>query len=103
MLLGDALNARHALTAGGMTAALNDTVLARDLLRQVPDTYDYSKVLNLYRQLLVDRKARTFSINVFAFALYHIYSSPDCGYIICMVYTSKLLHTIIICTYAVTV
>lgn len=33
ILLGDALNMRHPHTAGGMTVALNDVVILRDLLR----------------------------------------------------------------------
>lgn len=77
ILLGDALNVRHALTAGGMTAGLSDVVLVREMLRKVSDFFDYSAIMNLYQQFTVDRKKTTFSLNVFAFSLYHLYASPD--------------------------
>ena len=35
LVLGDALNMRHPLTGGGMSVALNDVVIWRDLLRSV--------------------------------------------------------------------
>ncbi|KAK8561173.1 hypothetical protein V6N12_048247 [Hibiscus sabdariffa] len=42
LLIGDALNMRHALTGGGMTVALSDVVLLRDLLRPLHDLSDAS-------------------------------------------------------------
>lgn len=33
LLMGDAFNMRHPLTGGGMTVALSDVILLRDLLR----------------------------------------------------------------------
>ena len=35
LVLGDALNMRHPLTGGGMSVALNDVLIWRDLFRQV--------------------------------------------------------------------
>lgn len=35
LVLGDAFNMRHPLTGGGMSVALNDVVIWRDLLRKV--------------------------------------------------------------------
>jgi len=37
LLMGDAFNMRHPLTGGGMTVALSDIVLLRDLLRPLKD------------------------------------------------------------------
>ena len=35
LLLGDALNMRHPLTGGGMSVALNDVIIWRDLLKKI--------------------------------------------------------------------
>lgn len=40
LLLGDAFNMRHPLTGGGMTVALSDIVVLRDLLRPLRDFND---------------------------------------------------------------
>lgn len=40
ILLGDAFNMRHPLTGGGMTVALSDVVVLRDLLRPMQDFTD---------------------------------------------------------------
>lgn len=40
LLLGDAFNMRHPLTGGGMTVALSDIVVLRDLLRPLHDFSD---------------------------------------------------------------
>ena len=40
LLLGDAFNMRHPLTGGGMTVALSDIVVLRDLLRPLGDLND---------------------------------------------------------------
>ncbi|KVH93409.1 Squalene epoxidase [Cynara cardunculus var. scolymus] len=57
LLLGDALNMRHPLTGGGMTAALTDIVLLRDLLRPLHDLNDAYKHLQRFYTL---RKASLF-------------------------------------------
>ena len=40
LLMGDAFNMRHPLTGGGMTVALSDIVVLRDLLRPLQDLND---------------------------------------------------------------
>ncbi|PPS03694.1 hypothetical protein GOBAR_AA16983 [Gossypium barbadense] len=40
LLIGDALNMRHAITGGGMTVALSDVVILRDLIRPLHDLSD---------------------------------------------------------------
>ena len=40
LLMGDAFNMRHPLTGGGMTVALSDIVVLRNLLRPLPDLND---------------------------------------------------------------
>lgn len=42
LLMGDAFNMRHPLTGGGMTVALSDIVLLRDLLRPLHDLHHAS-------------------------------------------------------------
>ncbi|XP_061999089.1 squalene monooxygenase SE1-like [Rosa rugosa] len=46
ILLGDAFNMRHPLTGGGMTVALSDIVLLRDLLRPLCDLNDAPALCN---------------------------------------------------------
>jgi squalene monooxygenase len=36
ILLGDAFNMRHPLTGGGMTVVLNDVILLREMLKDIP-------------------------------------------------------------------
>ncbi|KAJ9538041.1 hypothetical protein OSB04_030774 [Centaurea solstitialis] len=57
LLLGDALNMRHPLTGGGMTVALTDIVLLRDLLRPLHNLNDAYKHLQRFYTL---RKASWF-------------------------------------------
>lgn len=40
LLMGDAFNMRHPLTGGGMTVALSDIVVLRDLLRPLSNLHD---------------------------------------------------------------
>lgn len=40
LLMGDAFNMRHPLTGGGMTVALSDIVVLRDLLRPLRNMHD---------------------------------------------------------------
>lgn len=50
LLLGDAYNMRHPLTGGGMSVALNDVCIWRDLLKNLPDLYDDSALLQVRAQ-----------------------------------------------------
>lgn len=47
ILLGDAFNMRHPLTGGGMTVALSDVLLLRNLLRPLPD-FNNASALSKY-------------------------------------------------------
>ncbi|RJE24097.1 squalene [Aspergillus sclerotialis] len=77
MILGDALNMRHPLTGGGMTVALNDVVLLRELLspEKVPNLADTSKVLNQLSNFHWRRKNFSSVINILAQALYSLFAA----------------------------
>jgi squalene monooxygenase len=79
ILLGDAMNMRHPLTGGGMTVALNDVVLLRDLLSPdaVPDLADTKVVLEKMRSFHWQRKNLTAVINILAQALYSLFAAND--------------------------
>lgn len=47
LLLGDAYNMRHPLTGGGMSVALNDVCIWRNLLKNIPDLYNDGAVLQV--------------------------------------------------------
>ena len=79
ILLGDALNMRHPLTGGGMTVALNDVVLLKDLLspETVPDLDNTSTVLRQMSAFHWRRKNLTAVINILAQALYSLFAAND--------------------------
>ncbi|KAJ9538043.1 hypothetical protein OSB04_030776 [Centaurea solstitialis] len=83
LLMGDAFNMRHPLTGGGMTVALSDIVLLRDLLRPLRDLRDAPKLLNYLECFYTLRKASpelpvSSTINTLAGALYRVFcASPD--------------------------
>jgi squalene monooxygenase len=80
VLLGDALNARHPLTGGGMTVGLGDCVLLRDLLSEIHDLTDHEAIDQAMKILNVRRKKYASTINILANALYSIFapgSKPD--------------------------
>jgi squalene monooxygenase len=79
VLLGDAMNMRHPLTGGGMTVALNDVVLLRDLLspEKVEDLADTKLVLQQMRTFHWQRKNLTAVINILAQALYSLFAAND--------------------------
>lgn len=56
LLLGDAFNMRHPLTGGGMTVALSDIVLLRDLLRPIHDLHDASTLCKYLESFYTLRK-----------------------------------------------
>ncbi|KAL4555905.1 hypothetical protein LXL04_038537 [Taraxacum kok-saghyz] len=78
ILLGDSFNMRHPLTGGGMTVALSDVLIVRDLLRplqKLNDTIALCEYLNSFYTL---RKPMASTINTLAGALYKVFSaSPD--------------------------
>lgn len=71
-LLGDAFNMRHPLTGGGMTVALSDVALARDLLADV-DLADADATARALERFYVARKPLAGTINVLANALYEVF------------------------------
>jgi squalene monooxygenase len=79
ILLGDAMNMRHPLTGGGMTVALNDVVLLRDLLSPeiVEDLADTQIVLQQMKKFHWQRKNLTAVINILAQALYSLFAAND--------------------------
>lgn len=78
LLLGDAFNMRHPLTGAGMSVALNDTLIWRDMLREVPDLKDYRKVLQCLSSFQRQRRtSHSFVVNVLAQALYALFSASD--------------------------
>ncbi|RXH87561.1 hypothetical protein DVH24_034461 [Malus domestica] len=70
ILLGDALNMRHPLTGGGMTVALSDIVLLRDLLRSLSDLNDAPALCEYLESFYTLRKPVSSTINTLAGALY---------------------------------
>ncbi len=78
ILLGDAFNMRHPLTGAGMSVALNDIVIWRDLLTCVPDLSNHNKVLKMVKVFQWKRKhSHSFVINILAQALYALFSASD--------------------------
>ncbi|KAL8144060.1 hypothetical protein V2J09_017092 [Rumex salicifolius] len=78
LLMGDAFNMRHPLTGGGMTVALSDIVVLRDLLRPLKDLDDASKICRYLEPFYTLRKPVASTINTLAGALYEVFcASPD--------------------------
>ncbi|KAL8027572.1 hypothetical protein ABFS82_14G101100 [Erythranthe guttata] len=78
LLMGDAFNMRHPLTGGGMTVALSDIVLLRDLLRPIHDLNDASILCKYLESFYTLRKPVASTINTLAGALYKVFcASPD--------------------------
>lgn len=59
VLMRDALNMRHSLTGAGMTAALCDVVVLRDLLRPLPHFHDASALRKCLQSFYTLRKVIT--------------------------------------------
>ncbi|XP_074941901.1 squalene monooxygenase isoform X2 [Phalacrocorax aristotelis] len=78
LLLGDAYNIRHPLTGGGMSVILNDVIIWRSLLQDIPDLYEDSDVLQAKRTFYWSRKkSHSFVVNVLAQALYELFAATD--------------------------
>ena len=75
IMLGDALNQRHPLTGCGMTAALNDVIIWRTLLRGI-DLSDHEAMLLAVEKFHWERKSNhSYVINVLAQALHSLFSA----------------------------
>ncbi|XP_059653117.1 squalene monooxygenase SE1-like [Cornus florida] len=78
LLMGDAFNMRHPLTGGGMTVALSDIVVLRDLLRPLHDLNDAPTLCKYLESFYTLRKPVASTINTLAGALYKVFcASPD--------------------------
>ncbi|KAI3445845.1 hypothetical protein Pfo_002510 [Paulownia fortunei] len=78
LLMGDAFNMRHPLTGGGMTVALSDIVVLRDLLRPIDNLNDASTLCKYLESFYTLRKPVASTINTLAGALYKVFcASPD--------------------------
>ncbi|XP_068610833.1 squalene monooxygenase [Brachionichthys hirsutus] len=78
LLLGDAYNMRHPLTGGGMSVALNDVGIWRSLLKNIPDLYDDSAMMQAKKKFQWERKSsHSFVVNVLAQALYELFAATD--------------------------
>ena len=78
LVLGDAFNMRHPLTGGGMSVALSDVVIWRELLRPIPKLTDYCQVLAALRVFHLRRKnTHSFVVNVLAQALYELFAADN--------------------------
>ncbi|KAJ9567620.1 hypothetical protein OSB04_003586 [Centaurea solstitialis] len=78
LLMGDAFNMRHPLTGGGMTVALSDIVVLRDLLRPLHDLHDSYTLCKYLESFYTLRKPVASTINTLAGALYKVFcASPD--------------------------
>lgn len=54
--MGDAFNMRHPLTGGGMTVALSDIVVLRDLLKPLRDLNDSASLCKYLESFYTLRK-----------------------------------------------
>ncbi|KAM7518446.1 hypothetical protein LguiB_017408 [Lonicera macranthoides] len=78
LLMGDAFNMRHPLTGGGMTVALSDIVVLRNLLRPLHDMNDSVTLCRYLESFYTLRKPVASTINTLAGALYKVFcASPD--------------------------
>nr|AWK97814.1 squalene epoxidase [Tripterygium wilfordii] len=78
LLMGDAFNMRHPLTGGGMTVALADIVVLRNLLRPLHDLNDAPTLCKYLESFYTLRKPVASTINTLAGALYKVFcASPD--------------------------
>lgn len=62
LLMGDAFNMRHPLTGGGMTVALSDVVVLRDLIRPLQDLNDGPTLCKYLESFYTIRKVNEWTI-----------------------------------------
>ena len=75
ILIGDSWNMRHPLTGGGMTVALNDVVVLRDLLGSVDDFKDWKQMQKALHRWHWDRKPLASTVNILSVALYDLFGA----------------------------
>ncbi|XP_009624091.1 squalene epoxidase 3-like [Nicotiana tomentosiformis] len=78
LLLGDSFNMRHPLTGGGMTVALSDIAVLRNLLKPLDNLNDADELCKYLESFYTLRKPVASTINTLAGALYKVFcASPD--------------------------
>jgi hypothetical protein len=73
VLLGDAFNMRHPLTGGGMTVALSDVVVLRDMLAPIKSFSDKQSVMTAVKKFYIMRRPMASTINILSGALYEVF------------------------------
>ena len=73
VLLGDALNMRHPLTGGGMTATFTDVLSLGTILAEAPDPADSKEVSQRINQFYFEKRNENSTINILADALYRVF------------------------------
>ncbi|KAL2322343.1 hypothetical protein Fmac_026722 [Flemingia macrophylla] len=76
LLLGDAFNMRQSLTGAGMTVALSDVVVLRDLLKPIRDLNDSISLGKRLESFYISRKPMASIMNTMAEGLHRILSVP---------------------------
>lgn len=74
-LLGDSLNMRHPLTAGGMTVAFNDAVILSELLAQIESFGNWDEVSAVLRKWHDLRKPLASTINTMSMSWAGIFAA----------------------------
>ncbi|KAF3434584.1 hypothetical protein FNV43_RR21669 [Rhamnella rubrinervis] len=72
LLIGDAFNMRNALTGGGMTVALSEVVVLRNLLRSLHNLNNASATHKYLESFYTLRKPLASTINILSNALYKV-------------------------------
>ncbi|OMO92137.1 FAD dependent oxidoreductase [Corchorus olitorius] len=75
LLMGDAFNMRHPFTGSGMTVALSDATLVRDLLRPLHNLSDASAVCKYLESFYILRQPMAFTLNTLGNTLHSIFSA----------------------------
>lgn len=75
VLLGDALNMRHPLTGGGITAVFSDVYLLSTYLLSMPDFSDLNLMHKKVERYYKDRQYANANVNILANALYGVMSN----------------------------
>ncbi|KAH9479128.1 Squalene monooxygenase [Psilocybe cubensis] len=77
ILIGDSWNMRHPLTGGGMTVALNDVVVLRDLLVSLPDFKNWKAMKSTLHDWHWSRKPLASTVNILSVALYDLFGADS--------------------------
>lgn len=75
VLLGDALNMRHPLTGGGLTAVFQDVKLLGDYLLSMPNFEDQELIFENVKKYYKERVSLNANVNILANALYGVMSN----------------------------